>query len=405
MQLNTTTEYPVFKEVQQPAWMERLGTQVASASEAFRLGLVWLFDLGIQPEMPFYLKNNLGLINRVTFFSLLLSLPGSFVLMLMGFDHPLTLLVVSVLVLCSILGLNAARQVQWAQALFAFAPAATLMTYLLVELSSGDLTGNLLYILARQGVCLSLLLPIFIYGFEKSQRWVTLGECVIVFLAFDIASLRTGSLLFAGAPPLVRSFFSLLSVLQLAGLSACVLYMQGYTVRHDLQVAKTAEKLQSMAIHDGLTGIYNRGFMEQVVGDAINRARRSNTPLSLLMVDVDYFKQVNDTLGHNVGDAVLKRLVKLIETSKRSTDYLGRWGGDELLLVLNDTGLEGARLLADKLRQRIDGHVFPSNVHLTVSLGASAYQDGDSLPTFIGRSDEAMYRAKQLGRNRVAVQS
>jgi len=191
-------------------------------------------------------------------------------------------------------------------------------------------------------------------------------------------------------------------VLQLAGLSACVLYIQGYTVRHDQQVAKTAEKLQSMAIHDGLTGIYNRGFIEQVVGDAINRARRSNTPLSLLLVDVDYFKQVNDTLGHNVGDAVLKRLVKLIETSKRSTDYLGRWGGDELLLVLTDTGLDGAHLLGEKLRQRIDSHVFPSNVHLTVSLGASAYQDGDSLPTIIGRADEAMYRAKQLGRNRVA---
>jgi len=166
MELNTTSEYPVFKEVQHPAWMERLGNRVVSASEAFRLGLAWLFELGIQPEMPFYLKNNLGLINRVTFVSLLLSLPGSFVLMLMGFDHPFTLLVVSVLILCSILVLNVARQVQWAQALFAFSPAATLMTYLLVELSSGGLTGNLLYILARQGVCLSLLLPIFIYGFE-----------------------------------------------------------------------------------------------------------------------------------------------------------------------------------------------------------------------------------------------
>jgi diguanylate cyclase (GGDEF)-like protein len=197
--------------------------------------------------------------------------------------------------------------------------------------------------------------------------------------------------------------FSLLSVVQLVGLSACVLYMQSYTMQHEKLVRQSNEKLQSMAIRDGMTGLFNHAFMEQLIGDAINRSKRSKNSLGLLMIDVDFFKQVNDSFGHNAGDEVLTHLAKLLEGSKRSTDYLGRWGGDELILLLTDTNLQGAMNVAEKLRNRVSHHTFPHRHPLTISVGASEYQGQDTLVQFIGRADRALYDAKHLGRNRVEI--
>jgi diguanylate cyclase (GGDEF)-like protein len=152
-----------------------------------------------------------------------------------------------------------------------------------------------------------------------------------------------------------------------------------------------------------MTRLFNRKFLEQLIGDAINRSKRSKNPLSLLMIDVDFFKQINDNFGHNTGDSVLIRLAQLLNSNKRSTDYLGRWGGDELILLLTDTNLSGAANLAEKLRSLVNNHSFPHCKHLTISLGASEYQDGDSLARFIEKADVAMYRAKRGGRNKVEI--
>src|SRR4030042_3560733 len=226
MQLNSSFQYKNFKELPHLTWIEQISAQITLADAVFRAGLSWIFKLGVQQDMPFYLKNNLTLINQLTFVSLLLALPGSFILMLAGFQHPLGMMLSGVLVCSLILGLNGARLVQWAQAIFAFSPAAIILTYTLFELSSGSLLDPLLYILSRQGLCLSLLLPILVYGFEKSQKWMTLSECGIIMLLFDIASARKGN-------PIVpmgtnQGFFSVLSVAQFSGLAFCVLYMQTY---------------------------------------------------------------------------------------------------------------------------------------------------------------------------------
>ena len=325
--------------------------------------------------------------------------------MLAGFNHPLSLLVSGVVILSIILALNAAHLVSWAQVIFAFSPAAIVMTYTLFELSTGDMTDPLIYILARQGLCLSLLLPILIYGFEKNQRWLTLGECIIVLLLFDIASMRTGNPLMVNTTSTTQGLFAVLSVVQVSALGGYILFMQGYMMNHEQKVAKSNQKLQNMAIRDGMTGLFNHAFMEQLTTDAINRSKRSRTPLSLLMIDIDLFKQVNDTLGHNAGDEVLQRLTRLLEGSKRSTDYLGRWGGDELVLLLTETNLQGAVNLGEKLRARVDSYAFPYSKHMTISLGASTYQEGESQADFIARADAAMYRAKQAGRNRVEIEA
>ncbi len=101
---------------------------------------------------------------------------------------------------------------------------------------------------------------------------------------------------------------------------------------------------------------------------------------------------------------MLVHLAKLLLVNKRSTDYLGRWGGDELIMLLTDTDLQGASLLAEKLRQLVGQHVFPGKTHLTLSLGACQYCEGDSLAEFIRRADENLYQAKRGGRNRVGIQ-
>jgi diguanylate cyclase (GGDEF)-like protein len=341
----------------------------------------------------------------VSFISLLMALPGTFLLILMGFGHPFSLLVSGVLAACLILAFNAVKHVEWSKALFSYAPGILILTFTLLELSAGNLDNTLLYILTRQGMCFGLLIPPLIFGFEDRRKIVgVFGFCVLLFLIYDVSSMRLGAFQGDNIAGMSRGLFSVLSGLQYAGLATCVLYMQSYTMKHELQAQISNEKLYRLAIQDGMTGVYNHSFMKQYITDAINRSKRSKAPLSLLMIDVDFFKQINDNFGHNTGDEILIDLVRVLNSNKRTTDYLGRWGGDELILLLSDTNLAGAANLAEKLRQLVEEHNFPHSKHLTISMGASEYRDGDSLASIIGRADAAMYRAKRGGRNKVEIQ-
>ena len=402
---NSINRYIPLVDPKLSLWLENLPARFAASLVVVRACVNWVFELGINPEMPFYQKKNLALINRVSFVSLLSALPGTLLLILMGFGHPFSLLVTGVLAICLILGLNAAKQVEWSKSLFAFAPAVIILSYTWLELSSGNLDHPLNYLLTRQGLCFALLIPILIFGYEHKQKAAgVLGFCALIFLLYEVFSMRLGAYQEENITGLRHGLFSVLSVLQYAGLAGCILYMQNYTMQHELQALKLTEKLKSMSIRDGMTGLFNHKFMEQLIGDAINRSKRSKNPLALLMIDVDFFKQINDNFGHNTGDAVLIGIAKLLNSSKRSTDYLGRWGGDELVLLLTDTNLPGAANLAEKLRSLVDNHTFPGCKHTTISLGASEYQNGDSTARFIEQADAAMYRAKRGGRNRVEIE-
>jgi diguanylate cyclase (GGDEF)-like protein len=396
------SNYTATQESAPSPWMEHIASQLSSTQSVLRACLSWVFELGIAPEMSFYQKKNLALINTAAFGSLLMAMPMTFMLILMGFGHPFSLLISSVLWACLILGFNGAQRVEWSKALFAFMPGVLIMVYSLLELSSNGLDQPLNYLLARQGVCFALLLPVIIYGFESRQKVAGVaGVCGLIFLGYDVGSMQLGAFHQQEIMGLSHGLFTVISLLQFAGFSACVLYTQNYTIGHARHTEQANEKLKSLAIRDGLTGLFNHSFMVQMIGDAINRARRSGTPLALLMIDVDFFKQVNDNLGHNAGDEVLVKLTRLLNSNKRSTDYLGRWGGDELLMLLTDTKLSGAYNLAEKLRGLVENEVFPHGKHLTVSLGASEYQDGDTPASLIARADAALYRAKRSGRNKV----
>ena len=385
-------------------WTGQVSTQLSSTQSVLRACLGWVAELGIQPDMPFYQKKNLAMINAAAFSSLLLAMPGTFLLIILGFGHPFSLLIVGVLAACLTLVFNGARRVDCSQAMFAFAPATMIAGYALLEMSSQGLGQPLNYLITWQALCFSLLLPTLIYTVEGRQKVaIAVGICILILLVFNVGSMRLGAFNGANISGISHGLFSVLSLVQFSALSACVIYTQSCAMQHAQQTQKANDRLQKMAIQDGLTGTFNHVFMQQLIGDAINRSRRSSSPLALLMIDVDSFKQINDTFGHNMGDEVLVRLTRLLQRNKRSTDYLGRWGGDELVLLLTDTDLEGANNVGEKLRGLVESYVFPFGKRLTISLGASDYQSGDSPASFIARADAAMYRDKRGGRNRLEV--
>ena len=162
-------------------------------------------------------------------------------------------------------------------------------------------------------------------------------------------------------------------------------------------------ELEVLADHDPLTGIYNRRRLLERLEEEVERSQRGSTPMAVCMLDVDHFKQVNDRHGHQTGDEVLRQVASTISTSLRSIDSLGRYGGEEFVLVLPQTPRDGAREKAERVRRAIDLSC-PSGEPLTVSIGVAGYRPGDSADTLLARADAALYEAKAQGRNRVVLE-
>ncbi|CAM8626117.1 diguanylate cyclase AdrA [Comamonadaceae bacterium] len=166
------------------------------------------------------------------------------------------------------------------------------------------------------------------------------------------------------------------------------------------------ERNRLLAMQDELTGLSNRRFIMEALALQLAQARRSGKPVSILMLDVDHFKSINDTYGHLTGDRVLRHLAAGLRNRLREQDMAGRWGGEEFLVVLPDTDAGGAVALADHLRADVEsaGWSTPDgrSISLTVSIGVHTCDSApEVLDTVISAADEALYRAKQAGRNRV----
>ncbi|OGR08262.1 MAG: hypothetical protein A2511_14785 [Deltaproteobacteria bacterium RIFOXYD12_FULL_50_9] len=165
------------------------------------------------------------------------------------------------------------------------------------------------------------------------------------------------------------------------------------------------EDLFEQARHDILTGLANRRVFEERIGPLMDNARRHGYSLTLASMDLDHFKEVNDTLGHATGDDVLQQVAKVLAGMIRSSDLLVRMGGDEFILVLPDTGLESARILAERLCAAVDGlNIRVSGTgKLGISIGLSQWQPELSRDEWMQRADEALYQAKATGRSRVSI--
>ncbi|MBI5408815.1 MAG: diguanylate cyclase [Nitrospirae bacterium] len=178
------------------------------------------------------------------------------------------------------------------------------------------------------------------------------------------------------------------------------IYVQDVT-----EVASYEQKLVEMNLRDGLTGIYNRRFLESKITDEFNRHKRYGSIFSIIMFDIDHFKVVNDTYGHQCGDFILKSISSRISSAIRNVDYLSRYGGEEFCCLLPETGLKAALIVAERFRTAImeqENNYDGTLVKVTISLGVAETREGvDSHVMLIKKADDALYRAKKEGRNRV----
>ena len=175
-------------------------------------------------------------------------------------------------------------------------------------------------------------------------------------------------------------------------------------------------RLEAMAVTDKLTGLYNRQAFDLLARQVLAEHRRHPRPLSVLILDIDHFKLINDNHGHLQGDAVLSELTPVLRSCLRESDLAFRWGGEEYLILLKDNSVKDATGVAEKLRETIAGHAFPiehsdhgnagspaQNISITVSIGVAEYREGEPLKTLIARADNGLYAAKAAGRNRVVA--
>jgi two-component system cell cycle response regulator len=184
-------------------------------------------------------------------------------------------------------------------------------------------------------------------------------------------------------------------------------------VRTQIKKKRYAERLRDnvqlsieMAITDALTGLYNRRYMETHVGTLVEQASSRDKPLSVLILDIDYFKSINDAFGHDAGDDVLREFAVRIKKSIRGIDLACRYGGEEFVVLMPETDMAVATMVAERLRRRIAGEPFTVHqgartIEVTISIGIAALARDESAATVFKRADQALYRAKRDGRNRV----
>ena len=174
------------------------------------------------------------------------------------------------------------------------------------------------------------------------------------------------------------------------------------------ELAEANARLAQLAVTDGLTGLYNHRHFHERLTLEVERSQRSGLPLSLLMLDVDHFKQFNDTFGHPAGDEVLRQLARVLADTRRANDVVARYGGEEFAVILVDTAKFTAAKVAERVRERVYANDFseaaPKAGKLGVSIGVATFpDDGSDVEALVRAADTALYAAKRAGRNRVVL--
>jgi len=278
-------------------------------------------------------------------------------------------------------------------------------------------------------MCAGILVTMYGIYFANESRGVFLLVYVIVLL-FGIFRLNYRSFLYI-------SFFTLLTYgIDIAllhhfrpdGVNFHIEYLQGFVLalvlitfsviggyisalRQNLSISrsnleKSISTIRELSIRDELTGVYNRRHFMDLLEYEKNRASRGGALFAIVMLDIDNFKEVNDKYGHLIGDEVLRKVTTAIGNALRSTDFCGRYGGDEFLLVLTQTDINAAMICSERVRSSIEKSMFPdlgTEVRITVSLGLTEYHIREDIGAMIARADEALYRAKNTGRNRLEL--
>lgn len=225
--------------------------------------------------------------------------------------------------------------------------------------------------------------PVIVYSYFITSRRIAIFCSLAMLIYFPV-------LVFHYIDPLLapRVFASLLLTIVLINIALSV-------------IADLHKILANQALTDPLTGAYNRRYMNEYLEALVSRAQRHPLVASLLMIDADHFKPINDELGHDQGDRVLQQIVQIIGKRLRQGDKLFRCGGEEFVLVLEDTEAAGAMVVAEDIRRNIEEAAILPSHKVTVSIGVSQYQEGQTVDSWIKAGDVGMYQAKAGGRNRV----
>lgn len=241
---------------------------------------------------------------------------------------------------------------------------------------------------------------------EKAARYVNAGDCLFLKAGGDISRYRNytilpltihrniiGYLLVSGIYEKDQDKFQILAQQFLMGLKRSLLY----------------QKVQELTITDTLTGVFNRRHFLEKLNQEAERSRKIRRSFAFLMVDADYFKKINDTYGHLVGDVALKETAAVIKDNIREIDFMGRYGGEELAIVLSETGKDQAFQAGERIRLAVASKkikAYDEALRLTISVGISVFPDDSPDPQeIIEKADRALYAAKQAGRNRVEIVS
>ncbi|SDZ21624.1 GGDEF domain-containing protein [Tindallia californiensis] len=170
---------------------------------------------------------------------------------------------------------------------------------------------------------------------------------------------------------------------------------------HSYAFEETHSQLETAVSTDTLTTLYNRGKLDSALSIMLSRYHQHKHPFSILLIDMDHFKRINDTYGHPAGDRVLKEFAQILTHNIRKTDIAGRWGGEEFMIILPDANSSIAYTISEKIRKAAQNNLLIGNHKVTVSIGITEVQHRDTLSRIIKRVDNALYQAKHQGRNRV----
>ncbi|MGA2782421.1 MAG: diguanylate cyclase [Smithella sp.] len=266
---------------------------------------------------------------------------------------------------------------------------------------------GLYYIYEIRGFLLSIYILILLFGIFRlyTRQFLFVSAFALLTYGVDIVLLNIFH------PQVINSKIECFQWFGMAIVLISVSLIGGKisSLRRELSVSQ--KKLQSsltvireMAIHDDLTGFYNRHHLMDIIDSENNRSVRTGSVFSLVMMDIDKFKSINDTYGHQTGDQVLRTLAAIIRSMLRKTDFCGRYGGEEFLIVLTQTDLQAANVFAERIRECIENSFFPDlgpYSRITVSLGLAEHRIQGNIEKTISRADDALYKAKKRGRNRV----
>ncbi|WLI89612.1 diguanylate cyclase [Massilia sp. R2A-15] len=242
-------------------------------------------------------------------------------------------------------------------------------------------------------------------GIGTAMFWLAMSCAAII-------ALHVLPLMGVALPPVPVENMALLRILCELGLFVIVvsfvLLFEVTKTQGFVKLEKALDYINALAIRDELTGSHNRRHLLELIEREQHRSARAGRPFCVCLLDIDFFKRVNDTYGHSAGDTVLRTFAHAVAAQVRDIDSFGRYGGEEFLLMLPETRLDAACLLVERIRAHVETLAFPDireELCLSVSIGVAQYRDGETIAQMIARADEALYLAKSGGRNRVVCNS